>query len=450
VNDYLGDSRGGNIKLLRIGEVRNNADPSGVGALKVRLEGGTDKNDSDTNLIDCLPLMPRYLNVIPDVGEKVFIIQLEYKKGPEITQKSERFWIGPIISQFQNLEKEDSPTAKAGFLSGWIKPKKPVDEIPESEGAYPKKDEIAIQGRYSGDLIFKKNYNVLRIGKFKNDNRLKFNNSNVGYIQLKYGDDDLKKEFVNETVDSFKYIPPEIRTIVSIKSRLSNGVILPDGLTDDEYSNATEHQLDMTKIDIEKNSIINFDSDTFTTRSEALDAAIDALEAGSTFNGVFGLSGKWELSSKIIEILEKYGQGSQKSFKNYKVIYPNSTQKVQETKKVLKLSKNTSGVKSTIVNVVADKINLISHDGNHTFDLTDRKELINKETQNKIHSTPENGGAQSIVYGEKLVEFLELVRDYVKLHVHPYHGMPADEGIQKLSVLEFDLESILNTNIKTN
>ena len=55
-----------------------------------------------------------------------------------------------------------------------------------------------------------------------------------------------------------------------------------------------------------------------------------------------------------------------------------------------------------------------------------------------------------MVYGDTLVEFLELVRDYVKSHVHPYHGMVADEGIEKLSVLNYDLQTILNKNINSN
>jgi len=53
------------------------------------------------------------------------------------------------------------------------------------------------------------------------------------------------------------------------------------------------------------------------------------------------------------------------------------------------------------------------------------------------------------VFGEKLVEFLELVKNYVNAHVHPYHGLPADPEASKLNILNFDLEAILNKNIKT-
>ena len=39
-----------------------------------------------------------------------------------------------------------------------------------------------------------------------------------------------------------------------------------------------------------------------------------------------------------------------------------------------------------------------------------------------------NTKAHPLVYGDKLVEFLELVRGYVEYHVHPYDGVPADNG----------------------
>ena len=97
------------------------------------------------------------------------------------------------------------------------------------------------------------------------------------------------------------------------------------------------------------------------------------------------------------------------------------------------------------MNVVASKINLISHDGNHTFDLTNPESLITDEVQEKI-----NNEAHPLVYGDKLVEFLELVKRYVSLHVHNYHGMPATELPNKINVLNFDLDSILNKNINSN
>ena len=94
---------------------------------------------------------------------------------------------------------------------------------------------------------------------------------------------------------------------------------------------------------------------------------------------------------------------------------------------------------------MANKINLLSHDGEHTFDLTDPKQLITGEEQEVINSE-----AHPLVYGDKLVEFLKLMKEYVNLHVHPYNGLPADPDSTKLEVSRFDLDTILNKNINSN
>lgn len=99
---------------------------------------------------------------------------------------------------------------------------------------------------------------------------------------------------------------------------------------------------------------------------------------------------------------------------------------------------------SSVINVVANKINLLSHDGPKSFELSDPKGLITDDEQEKI-----NNLSQSIVYGDKLVEFLELVQRYVKSHVHPYNGLPADPNTTTTNVTGFKLETILNKNIKS-
>ena len=59
--------------------------------------------------------------------------------------------------------------------------------------------------------------------------------------------------------------------------------------------------------------------------------------------------------------------------------------------------------KSSVINIVGNKINLLSHNGSHTFELTNPEKLITEEEQEKINSS-----AHPIAYGDTLVEFLEL------------------------------------------
>jgi hypothetical protein len=51
----------------------------------------------------------------------------------------------------------------------------------------------------------------------------------------------------------------------------------------------------------------------------------------------------------------------------------------------VKIETNKSD-KTSVVNIVANKINFISHDGEHTFNLTDPKQLITDDEQQKINN----------------------------------------------------------------
>jgi hypothetical protein len=455
--NFLDDSRGKRIKLLRVGRVTDNSDPSDIGALKVRIDG-VDSKENEGEEILCLPLLPRFINVLPDVNQGVFVFSAEHVEGLEITNKSERFWIGPITGQLPDLDKEDKDTGIAGFLRGWVTKNKSRKEIPQADGAYPEKDEIALQGRGSGDFILKKNETVLRIGKFKNKDRRIFNDTNLGYIQLKSGDEDIKKRFVDEEFIKIEITPPVYLIRVFINSILNDGTILPNNSTEQQFLKASTHEVILQNIDLKTNTIKSNASTSFNTRGEAVEEVLLALgtnDQGFFFNNFPNedfdlLKEKWQLYTEVIEVLDAYATEDSSSYETFTVTFPGSEKEVKATKKVLKLDKKNKGVDSSVINVVADKINLISHDGNHTFELTDKKNLITSEEQTKIHSDPKNGGAQSVVFGEKLVEFLELVRNYVNSHVHPFPGLPSDPEITKLNVLEFDLQSILNKNIKTN
>ena len=102
-------------------------------------------------------------------------------------------------------------------------------------------------------------------------------------------------------------------------------------------------------------------------------------------------------------------------------ITPTKSVKIVEQNKFI----SNTDTKTSVVNVVANKINLISHNGEHTFDLTNPKGLITDDEQKEINSK-----AHPLVYGDKLVEFLDLLRKYVDLHVHPYNGLPNPSQIK--------------------
>lgn len=97
----------------------------------------------------------------------------------------------------------------------------------------------------------------------------------------------------------------------------------------------------------------------------------------------------------------------------------------------------------SIISLVADKINLISHKDVNAFNLTDNKSLIKDEDYDNIMSK-----LHELPYGDILVDALTIIRQAIISHVHPYPGLPPciDQTIQKLN--NTNLNDILSTNVR--
>ena len=99
------------------------------------------------------------------------------------------------------------------------------------------------------------------------------------------------------------------------------------------------------------------------------------------------------------------------------------------------------------VNIVADRINLISHDSRTDFTglLTDPDELVTEEGMKRIL---EDG--HPLPYGDNLVKFLtEFVRIF-KSHMHAFSKSPVVFNASDLEVLNQDLNKILSQSVRIN
>ena len=111
--------------------------------------------------------------------------------------------------------------------------------------------------------------------------------------------------------------------------------------------------------------------------------------------------------------------------------------------------------KGSVVNLVASKINLLTHkDGSPIFNLTNQDNLISDEDLAKILEE-----AHQLAFGDVLLEYLRLLKNAVLNHVHNSNGKTATDlitGGAKLDVAEFtkkasDLEKqMLSKNIRIN
>jgi hypothetical protein len=184
MNNYYKDSTNTNvIPIIRVGEVASVIDTTKSGRIQVRITG-VDDTESDTSLIECVPLLPKYLITLPKVGECVFVFQYEHNdSSPTASFKNKRFWIGPLITQPTKLEGEGYNSAMSILPDGYTKLKDPNLDI----GAYGNDEDIILQGRFNTDIIQKDNQMWLRVGKTIEGQPNKFNDKNLGDVQLKCG-----------------------------------------------------------------------------------------------------------------------------------------------------------------------------------------------------------------------------------------------------------------------
>lgn len=444
MNDYYSDSTDRRIiPIIRIGEVVNNLDPKRAGLIRARITG-IDKLESNDSLIDCVPLLPRFITTMPKVGESVFIFQYEDEKSdPTSKFNSKRFWLGPIISQPTKLDYDPAAESNAVLPDGWTRLKDPAIQ----EGAYGDPEDIVFQGRYNTDIVQKDRQIWLRSGKFIEGANTEFNSTDLGYIQLRYGGDKLKKVLEDKEIVTQTLPQPNILITAKITTFTTAGKALPPDLPSEDYKkdNIGKTIIDIKVKDLTTNDIITslnktigegnilIPDLTITPKSHE-DAIKEAKEFIDSNKGE-----KWKLKSQSPDLLNQFPNA-----KDGTAIF--SITPIEDKKKIKEVKFVANDVKtSSVINMVANKINLLSHDGEHTFELANPKKLITDEEQEII-----NNEAHPLVYGDTLVEFLELVKNFVNLHVHPYHGMPPDPGPTKLDVLRFDLNTILNHNINSN
>jgi hypothetical protein len=100
---------------------------------------------------------------------------------------------------------------------------------------------------------------------------------------------------------------------------------------------------------------------------------------------------------------------------------------------------------SSFVNIVADRINLLSRDSKNTFNLTDRKEMISDEEMVKILEK-----AHPLVFGDELVEFLKKLIDIFTRHTHSYSMLPPSFPAPDVKTLETNLDTMLSKAVRIN
>ena len=184
-----------NIGIVK--EVENTYSKDGYDGLRIRAELPLDKPKVITEIPWAFPLLPKVFQSIPKEGEAVFI----FMRDDGDKNISQRYFIGPIISQpqyFTNCKGENATTL---LKNNERNPIEKISNVDDTRGAFPTSDAVAVIGRGKEDIILKYDNNAdssevdLRSGirgEATNSNNpnmignIIFNGTDPAYIQLKY------------------------------------------------------------------------------------------------------------------------------------------------------------------------------------------------------------------------------------------------------------------------
>ena len=458
MSNFYNDSISNNsVEFISVGVVTKIEDKFKSGNIVVRLKRDSTQTDEQVDELKCAPLLPRFYGQLPKIGDAVLILLKSFTpESPQGQANVQRFWVGPIISQDNYLSDDPALHAQGGLSEGKIKLEVPNDEpgvyanLGEVDGTYA--GDVVFQGRNNTDLIHKNNEIWLRAGKFIQGDVEKLNQKDVGYLQLKYGSNTIKNTVVEKEIITYKYEKVDTLIICNIESYTVTNDLISENLPSPikSFTQDLVNEIEKVKVtitvtenDTEKTEketpfVEEYDSITYSDpKSAALAGAIGYID------GVKG--DKWKITSNNNELLQNYNTNPNGSLKNNFVLADIQPTEVKQTVSENVVTKDPNNKTSSVLNIVANKINFLSHDGEHKFDLTNPQNLITDETQVDINST-----AHPLVYGDTLVEFLILVRNYIENHIHGYHMLPADKSTVVTNITNFDLESILNKNINSN
>lgn len=170
------------IKICQVIDIYDDTDGERI---KVKLSPEDDRK-SINEIPYAFPLLPKLLHIKPKMGEFVLIILTKVSDGHSI-----RYYIGPIISQPQYMEREDNLISATSLYPGALKePDVALSTNPDSQGALVKDNDIALYGRKKNDVILTEDDVRIRCGcRVKDENGdIVFNRADPSYILLRHSD----------------------------------------------------------------------------------------------------------------------------------------------------------------------------------------------------------------------------------------------------------------------
>lgn len=226
------------FKVGKVREVENVYSKEGTDGMRVRAELSQDRTKKVEDIPWAFPLLPKVFHVVPKVGEAVLVFT--DLSNNNVTQ---RYYIGPIISQPQYMEYNGKDNALSNLKSGFFKTIERISNYDATRGSFPNNEDVAVVGRGSEDVTLKfdnaskKSEVDLRAGIRKasafGDNALigniMFNDVDPAYIQLKY-----KKNLARDVSSVANIVADRINLMSNKDNNVSDSIHDKDALVKDE------------------------------------------------------------------------------------------------------------------------------------------------------------------------------------------------------------------------
>lgn len=449
-----------------------------------------------------LPLIPYYVNQVPEVDEYVSIV---YSTRQE-TKDANKFYIqGPITRPWNNVKEHYKSSEQMLSNGDYLKPADTIrdnitGEIKERyRGLYPEPGDNALIGRGTTDLILKKNDVLIRAGKYitTEGDQLPTPYTNRSFVQLSNYDlsivDDGTEEIIINTFDDLyvKYYLEWVIGNINTTGQTIDGYVRLNSVIEDDTTKSSTFEIENPTGSVSQTFPLPGSQIIFTgyTNQQVIDLVNQYLKGlnegwvnipnlnfsypaggGRLTNqfpfffgpnpATYGLRKNDDpvIFSNFTDIFEnvKFNPVSNYSgvgiMWNKNTVGPQTTETTEEIKKIKYLqSPVTYGV------IGGDFLYLLSHNSqkpsSNKIDLKDTLYGIGQEQF--VNTIKPN--TSSMVRGEELIDLLSKIVGFLTSHTHPFPGLPPiQEPANSITVSQIETllnnaqNTILNQNIRIN
>jgi len=450
-----------------------------------------------------LPLLPFFINSSPKKNEYVHIVfaNKDYKYQSQFYIQGP--FSSPMASPFEFFEAGKTYLASGTRNKTTLSLKDQTGEYRDtrSYGIFPEPNDNSLLGRGTSDVIVKEDDVLLRAGKYigtLNPNTFPMSNNKRSFLQLSYFRQkkvDLPSYTLVNLIEQVKVVQKLIEWNIfnpETQSDSFTGVINLYNVKADVRTNTTNFRVDSDVQDLLSAPLyqLGFFGETYEQVKLKINQFIQGVNNGkiSIPDLINGGENSYVVPEQIFPFIFRPGPLTYQYIKNFdgvnnSIQYGNVTKFYGDIKLNpadtdtgfgLIFSKGKSGpsydpksvteTPSEYINspvsytaLGGDKLYLLSHEstipGKGKINLTDTLYGIPQQT----FTDDLEGKTNSMVRGEQLIDFLNLLTKFLVAHVHPFPGLPpvpvAVDGTQSAQILSELLNApnkILNQNIRIN